>query len=97
MTTNTAALVAAYIAAKADADAAEARLKDIRKQVLAASCGSDIVEGDDAVIKITVGMRSSLDAKLVGQILSAEQIEACTKRGAPYEMLTIRAKAKLAA
>ena len=95
--TNTAAIVAAYIEAKAALDAAEALVKKLKSDVLAASCGSDIVEGDTADIKITVGMRSSLDPKLVAQILTPDQIAACTKHGAPYEVLNIRAKARQAA
>lgn len=89
---NTASLVSAYISAKAQLDAAEALVKQLKKEVIAASNGGDVVEGDEADIRITVGQRSSLDAKLVGQLLSAEQVEACTKRGAPYEILAVRAK-----
>jgi hypothetical protein len=89
---NTASLVSAYIAAKAELDAAEARVKALKAEILVASNGGDIVEGDEADIRITVGQRSSLDAKLVAQILTAEQIESCTKRGAPYEVLNVRAK-----
>jgi hypothetical protein len=94
---NTASLVSAYISAKAELDAAEARVKALKAQVLIASNGGDIVEGDDADIRITVGQRSSLDAKLVAQLLSPEQVAACTKRGAPYEVLNVRAKVARAA
>jgi hypothetical protein len=89
---NTASLVSAYIAAKAELDAAEARVKALKAEILVASNGGDIVEGDEADIRITVGQRSSLDAKLVAQLLSPAQVESCTKRGAPYEVLNVRAK-----
>ncbi len=86
----TAAIVQAYIAAKEAADAAEARVKELKKAVLEIAEGREVVEGETAKIKITVGMRTSLDGKLVAEFLTEEQVAACTKRGAPYEILTIR-------
>jgi hypothetical protein len=87
---TTAALADKYIAAKAVLDAAEAVVKELKKEI--AALGVEQIEGARGFVKIGLGQRNTLDGKAVEAELGAQWVKDHTKQGAVYEILTIKAK-----
>ena len=88
MTINT--LADRYIAAAEVLKEAEAAVKALKAEIVA--LGEDEVEGSRGIVKISLGQRSTLDAKAVEDELGKDWVAAHTKQGAVYEILRIVAK-----
>jgi hypothetical protein len=97
MTNNTASLVEAYLSAKFAAEQAEAALKAVKAEVVAMVGGYGFLEGMTADIDVAVQSKASINEKLLLQVLSQDQINACKVEGAAYPVLRIKAKRKMAA
>jgi len=78
-----------YFEVKQQIEALERVLNDVKSQIKAE--GRESIEGDNAIIMLTLSERSSLDTKLVKALLTDEQIDACTRTTL---VETIRVKAK---
>lgn len=78
-----------YFEVKQQIEALERVLNDVKAQIKAE--GRESIEGDNAIIILTLSERSSLDTKLVKALLTDEQIDACTRTTL---VETIRVKAK---
>ena len=91
MTTNYTHLADLYAVAKAEAEAVQKRLADLRAAILAT--GRETLVGDVYTVTVTLSERETLDSKAVREILTAKQLEAVTKT---TEVETIRVKASLA-
>lgn len=89
---NTTAAVEVYLAAKDQADQAEAILKAAKSDVVAIVGGYGFIEGDTADLDIAVQSRSSISEKLLLQFLTQAQIDACKTEGAAYPVVRIKAK-----
>lgn len=89
---NTAALADAYAAAKAAAEAAEAKVKALREEIL--SLGYDVIHGETASVKVTPSERSTFDSKLAKTFLTDDQIKACSGK---TDIYTVTVKPRLAA
>ena len=92
MNTNTTAAVEVYLSAKAQADQAEAILKQAKNDVVAIVGGYGFIEGDTADLEIAVQSRSPINEKLLLQFLTQAQIDACKVEGAAYPVVRIKAK-----
>ena len=90
--TNTTAAVEVYLSAKAQADQAEAILKQAKNDVVAIVGGYGFIEGDTADLEIAVQSRSPINEKLLLQFLTQAQIDACKVEGAAYPVVRIKAK-----
>ncbi len=66
-----------YAIAKAEAEAAEKRVKELREQIRAT--GMELVEGDVYDVQIGLSERVTLDRKLVSEFLTEEQLTKCSK------------------
>lgn len=66
-----------YMEAKIAADAANAVLEEIRKEVLAT--GVEHLMGDDYAIDVVLSERCALDTKAVKEMLTLEQIAKVSK------------------
>jgi hypothetical protein len=86
---NTAPLVAAYIAAKAAEDAAAAAVKAARDAIIATGC--DLLQGDHADIIVSLTERVAVDTAAVKKLLG----DATPTKAS--EVTTLRIKAKVAA
>lgn len=91
MTNNFAALALAdrYAILKADIDALTKQLDAIKAEIKAT--GVETLVGDQAVVTVALSERSTLDPKAVRELLTAEQVAACTK---VTLVETLRVKAK---
>ena len=78
-----------YFEVKQQIEALERVLNDVKSQIKAE--GRESIEGDNAIIMLTLSERSSLDTKLVKALLTDEQIDTCTRTTL---VETIRVKAK---
>lgn len=67
-----------YLAAKAEADAAAARLDAAKKAVL--ETGREWLDGEVVSLKITLAEASTLDTKQARNYLTDAEIAACTKK-----------------
>ena len=76
------------------AEALDAELAHVRAQILA--LGTDVVEGDAAVVTVGLSERTSVDRKEVAKLLTAEQLASVT-RVTQVESLRWKAKLKVAA
>lgn len=74
---NLAALADRYASIKAEIDGLERLLKEVRKEIMAT--GRDEIVGDRAIVTVGLSERTSLDTSLVKEILTAEQVAACSK------------------
>jgi len=83
-----------YAAIKAQIDLLEAKIKVLRKEILAT--GHEHVEGDHCTIDVSLSERSTLDAAKAKSFLTPDQIEASTKKTL-VETLRIKAKVPVAA
>lgn len=79
-----------YATIKARIDELEAELKMVREQIIAS--GAETVTGEFAEIKVTLSERATFDQTLAKSYLTAEQINACSKRSV---VTTLRVKAKV--
>lgn len=75
--TNLATLADAYIAAKAELDALEAKVKALRSEIVAT--GYDKIEGTYGAVTVGLSERTSFDNKVAKTFLTDEQIAACNK------------------
>jgi len=69
-------LINEYLAAKAEADAAAARLDKAKKDIIAT--GREWLDGNEISIKVTLSEASNLDTKKARGYLTEAQIAACT-------------------
>ena len=90
--TNTIAAVEIYLAAKAQAEAANAILEQAKKDVVAIVGGYGFLVGETADLDVAVQARKSIDEKALLQLITKEQLEACKKEGAAYPVVRIKAK-----
>jgi hypothetical protein len=91
--TNTIAAVEVYLAAKAQADQAEAILSQAKKDVVEIVGGYGFLEGETADLDVGVQARKSINEKaLLALGLTQEQIDACKVEGAAYSVVRIKAK-----
>jgi hypothetical protein len=91
--TNTIAAVEVYLAAKAQAEQAEAILNQAKKDVIAIVGGYGFIEGETADLDIGVQARKSINEKALLDLgLTQEQINACKIEGAAYPVVRIKAK-----
>ena len=79
-----------YATIKARIDELEAELKLVREEIIAT--GAETVTGEFADIKVTLAERNTFDQTLAKSYLTAEQINACTKKSL---VTTLRVKAKV--
>jgi len=89
---NTTAAVEVFLAAKAQADQAEAVLKAAKADVVAIVGGYGFLEGETADLDVAVQSRASINEKLLLQFLTQAQIDACKVEGAAYPVVRIKAK-----
>ena len=89
---NTTAAVEVFLAAKAQADQAEAVLKAAKADVVAIVGGYGFLEGETADLDVAVQSRASINEKLLLQFLTQAQIDACKVEGAAYPVVHIKAK-----
>jgi len=82
-----------YAVAKAELEAAQAKVDAIKKEIKE-TAHDGVIDGDFATLTITYTTPSRFDATAAKAFLSAEQVAACTKIGSLVE--TIRVKHKLA-
>lgn len=66
-----------YAALKNEIDALTAELNKVKGEIKAT--GMETIVGDMAIVTIALSERSTLDPKAVKEILTADQIAACTK------------------
>ena len=79
-----------YAAAKAQAEAIDAQLKELRALILAT--GKDRIIGERAIVEVALSERTALDSKAAKALLTADQIAACSKTSL---VETIRIKVKI--
>lgn len=91
---NLASLADLYAYAKAEADAAKKRADDLREQILAA--GVDRLDGDRFTVTVSESVRRSIDAELVRELLSKEDLALVTKE-TPVASLRVKAAVRVAA
>ena len=89
---NTTAAVEVFLAAKAQADQAEAVLKAAKADVVAIVGGYGFLEGETADLDVAVQSRASINEKLLLQFLTQAQIDSCKVEGAAYPVVRIKAK-----
>ena len=90
--TNTIAAVEVYLAAKAQAEQAEAILKQAKQDVIDIVGGYGFLEGQTADLDVGLQARKSIDEKAILQLISKEQLEACKVEGTAYPVVRIKAK-----
>ena len=94
MTASNLTLADRYAIAKAELDAAQAKVDAIKAEIKG-TAHDGVIEGEFATVTITYTTPERFDAKAAKAFLTAEQVAACTKPGSLVE--TIRIKNKLAA
>lgn len=87
---NLASLADEYAAVKAQAEALENKLKELRKEIL--STGYEQIVGERKIITVSLSERETLDPKTVRELLTEEQLRACVKKTL-VESLRIKDKA----
>ena len=88
---NTAPLVAAFLAAKAAADAANATLDAAKAAIL--GTGLETLTDGHVDVVVCLSERATLDTKIAKSFLDAAQIAAATKTAV---VTTLRVRARLA-
>tara|TARA_R110000868_G_scaffold348485_1_gene609590 strand:- start:460 stop:735 length:276 start_codon:yes stop_codon:yes gene_type:complete len=81
-----------YAALKNEIDALTKELDKCKAEIKAT--GKEEIVGDFAIVTLSLSERTTLDTKLVKDILSAEQIAACSKVTL-VETLRVKANVKL--
>ena len=81
-----------YALAKAELDAAEARVADLKKQINA--LGVETLEGDHCTIVVDLSERTTVDSKAVRLILTDDQFKSVSKTTL---VQSVRIKAKIPA
>lgn len=76
---------------KAEIDALKKELEDAQAAIKAT--GREVVEGEFAIVTVSLSERSTLDTKAVKELLTPAQIAACTKTTL---VTTLRDKPRLA-
>lgn len=66
-----------YAVLKADADAIAKALDAVKAEIKAT--GLETIEGERAIVTVCLSERATLDTKAVKEILTEEQVAACTK------------------
>lgn len=66
-----------YAVLKADADAIAKALDAVKAEIKAT--GLDTIEGENTIVTVSLSERSTLDTKAAKELLTEEQIAACTK------------------
>lgn len=66
-----------YAILKADIDALTEELNRVKAEIKAT--GKDVVEGDSAIVTVSLSERSTLDAKAAKALLTDEQVASCTR------------------
>lgn len=79
-----------YAILKADADAIAKALDAVKAEIKAT--GLEVIEGDRAVVTVSLSERSTLDSKAAKAFLTDEQVASCTK---VTLVETLRVKAKV--
>ena len=92
VTANTTAAVEVYLAAKAQAEAAEAILKQAKEDVIAIVGGYGFLAGETADLDVAVQSRKSIDEKALLRLITKDQLDACKVEGAAYAVVRIKAK-----
>lgn len=79
MTSRTSSLSLAdrYAILKADIDTLTKELDLVKAEIKAT--GKDVIEGDNAIVTVSLSERSTLDTKAAKAFLTDEQIASCTK------------------
>ena len=83
-----------YAVAKAELDAMQKRVNELRQAVL--ETGKDTLVGDVFTVTVTLSERTSIDTNAVRQILTPAQLETVT-RVTDVETLRIKASVQQAA
>lgn len=78
-----------YAILKADIELLTKELDKVKTEIKAT--GKDVIEGDRAIVTVSLSERATLDTKAVKQFLTEDQITACTK---VTLVETLRVKAK---
>ena len=90
---NTIAATEVYLAAKAQADVANAILEQAKKDVIAIVGGYGFLAGETADLDIAVQSRKSINEKaLLALGLTQAQIDSCKVEGAAFPVIRIKAK-----
>ena len=90
---NTIAATEVYLAAKAQADVANAILEQAKKDVVAIVGGYGFLAGETADLDIAVQSRKSINEKaLLALGLTQAQIDSCKVEGAAFPVIRIKAK-----
>lgn len=66
-----------YAVLKADADAIAKALDAVKAEIKAT--GLEVIEGERSIVTVCLSERATLDTKVVKEILTEEQVAACTK------------------
>jgi hypothetical protein len=88
--TNVANLADRYQAIKLEIEALERLLSEVKADIKAT--GFETIEGQNAIVSVGLSERSTIDQKLVKELLSAEDLALCTK---VTLVETIRVKSKV--
>ena len=90
--TNIAALADRYAALKAQSDAINAALSEVKAEIDA--LGVDRIEGTDCVVSVHLSVRRALsEAVLIEKLgVTKEQVESCKVEGNPFPVIKIKAK-----
>jgi len=75
--TNLTALADRYADIKAEIEGLTRLLDEVKSEIKAA--GREEIVGTRAIVTLSLSERNSLDTKLVRELLTAEQVAACTK------------------
>lgn len=75
--TNVANLADKYQAIKLEIEALERLLSEVKTEIKAT--GLETIEGTNAIVSVGLSERSTLDQKLVKELLSADDLALCTK------------------
>lgn len=89
---NTVAAVEAYLAAKAQLDAAEAALKAAKAEVLTLVGGYGFLEGVTADLDVAVQAKVSIKEDRLRLFLTQEQIDHCKVEGVAFPVVRIKPK-----
>jgi len=86
-----------YAELKFQRDLIDAKLEALKEQII--DTGSDLIEGIDYNVKVTLSQRSTIDYDQLQEKYGVTEAQmkiynACKKEGAPFPVLKVVAKAK---